>query len=344
MKTIQELLPEFRSISLHLRGLSPVTVKRMCENVAFFSRQTGIQYPTDIHLKNLQEFFLMGRKERSWSSRTFRTYYMSLRVFFRWLISEGYMAKNYTDAIQIPKLEKLLPKALTEQQALHLLELVYNFPYEHEFQRIRNHTIMACYIFLGLRKNELLRLTLADINLIEGMVFIRQGKGSKDRMVPITKQLSSILENYLRERRTLNYTNLSLFVSVKRDARLTAYGLKHIVDKIKKKTGYAFTIPQLRHTFATLMAQGGCDLASLAEMMGHSDIKTTSIYIHIAANHLRSEIQKHPLNFMKSINNAGTISKRTDSRYYDNAQSQPHQILCKNQFPQPKSNLWHFNA
>ncbi len=76
----------------------------------------------------------------------------------------------------------------------------------------------------------------------------------------------------------------------------TSSGLKRLVGQLKKASGLSFTIHKLRHTFATLMLEGGCDIFSLSKMMGHSDIKTTTIYLSATAEHLRSQITKHPLN------------------------------------------------
>jgi site-specific recombinase XerD len=77
---------------------------------------------------------------------------------------------------------------------------------------------------------------------------------------------------------------------------LTETGIKRLVEAIREASGIKFTIHKLRHTFATLMLEGGCDIFSLSKMMGHSDIKTTTIYLAASAEHLRAQMIKHPLN------------------------------------------------
>jgi site-specific recombinase XerD len=82
---------------------------------------------------------------------------------------------------------------------------------------------------------------------------------------------------------------------------LTEISLKRLVAKIRNATGMSFTIHKLRHTFATLMLEGGCDIYSLSKMMGHSDIKTTTIYLAASAEHLRAQMVKHPLNDLMRV-------------------------------------------
>jgi site-specific recombinase XerD len=127
-------------------------------------------------------------------------------------------------------------------------------------------------------------------------LFVRQGKGAKDRIVPLSYTLAEILKKYLAERQRLHKTCPEFFVSLNRNMGFTQVGLKHVVNQICKASGIKFKIHTLRHTYATLMLEGGCDIYSLSKMMGHSDIKTTTIYLAASVDHLRAQIQKHPLN------------------------------------------------
>jgi site-specific recombinase XerD len=206
------------------------------------------------------------------------------------------MAGNPVDGIELPRREKRLPPKLTKQESMRLLEIVYNYPYDYSYLRYRNHAIFATFVFAGLRKSELLNLGLADVDLENLTLFVRQGKGSKDRIVPISFTLAQTLKRYLVERKRLNKTCPQFFTSLNRNVGLTDTGLKRIVIKLRKASGITFTVHKLRHTFATLMLEGGCDIYSLSRMMGHSDIKTTTIYLAATAEHLRSQIGKHPLN------------------------------------------------
>jgi site-specific recombinase XerD len=239
--------------------------------------------------------FYHGRTQQKWTTNTFICYHKSLAVFFRWCVKEGYMTGNPIDDIETPKLEKRLPPKLTKQEAMKILEVIDNYPYKEKFLRYRNYAIFSTFIMAGLRKKELLNLKFTDVDIENLSIFIRQGKGSKDRVVPINYKLAETLNKYLAERRKLNKTCPEFFTSLFINGGFTASGLKRLVDRIKEASGINFTIHKLRHTFATLMLEGGCDIYSLAKMMGHSDIKTTTIYLAANIEHLRAQITKHPL-------------------------------------------------
>lgn len=245
---------------------------------------------------NVRSLFYYGRTQRNWTPNTFICYHKSLLVFFRWCMRQGLLESNPIEDIECPKVEKKLPKKLNKQDAMKLLEVVYNYPYKYKFLRYRNHAIFATFLYAGLRKNELLNLKLADIDLDNLTLFVRQGKGGKDRIIPLSFTLAESMKRYLRERRRINRTCPEFFVSKTLNGGLTETGLKRLIDSIQEASRTKFTAHKLRHTFATLMLEGGCDIYSLSKMMGHSDIKTTTIYLSASAEHLRSQILKHPLN------------------------------------------------
>jgi site-specific recombinase XerD len=103
----------------------------------------------------------------------------------------------------------------------------------------------------------------------------------------------------MQVRRKAGKKCVQVFASVNRDAGLTVNGLRRVFAKLQRFTGIEFRPHVLRHTFATLMLEGGCDIFSLSKMMGHSDIKTTTIYLAASAQHLRAQMIKHPLNDLR---------------------------------------------
>lgn len=293
---IQILAMQFYDYSHFIKGYSPTTIKRYKLAINYYSRVAGVRYIKEIKDTNLRAFLLYGRTQRNWKPYTYIMLYRSLMVFFRWCISQGYMSGNPLEGMELPKVEKRLPPKLTKQEAMKLLEIVYNYPYEYRFLRYQNLAIFAMFIFSGLRKSELLHLKLADVDIENLSIFVQQGKGAKDRIVPMSYPLAQILKRYMDERRRLNKTCPELFASLNRNVGFTNDGLKHLMIRLRKVSNMKFTIHRLRHTFATLMLEGGCDIYSLSRMMGHSDIKTTTIYLSASAEHLRSQMLKHPLN------------------------------------------------
>jgi len=293
---IQLVTREFYDYSTFIKGYSKSTIHRYKYVIDLYCKFTHIQTIGDVTEENVRGLFFYGRTKRNWSTNTYVVFYKSLLVFFRWCVTKGYLESNPAQDIEKPKIEQKLPIKLNKQQALKLIEIVYNYPYEYKFLRYRNHAIFSLFVFAGLRKNELLNLKFADVDIENLTIFIQQGKGHKDRMVPISYSLAQSLTRYIQERKRLNKTCPQFFTSLRQNGGFTVDGLKKLVEQVRKVSGIFFTVHKLRHTFATLMLEGGCDIYSLSKMMGHSDIKTTTIYLSASVEHLRKQITKHPLN------------------------------------------------
>lgn len=293
---IQILASKFYDYSQFIRGYSPATIKRYKVSIQYYCKFAGISKIDEVNNENIRTLFLHGRTERGWQSNTFICYHKSLMVFFRWCVDNKFMESNPIEKIEIPKLEKKLPPKLTKQEALRILEVVLNYPYINKFLRYRNHAIFSTFIFAGLRKKELLNLKLTDVDIENLTIFVRQGKGNKDRIVPMSYTLAQALKSYLEDRKRMRKTCPEFFTSLIKDAGFTDSGLKRLIEQVNKSAHIKFTAHKLRHTFATLMLEGGCDIYSLSRMLGHSDIKTTTIYLATSAEHLRSQMTKHPLN------------------------------------------------
>jgi len=287
---------KFYDYSSFIRGYAKATIRRYRFVINYYCKYCHVSEFEQINEESLRKLFFYGRTERKWSTNTYINFIKSLVVFFRWCVKEKYMAENFAEKIEIPKLEKRLPPKLTKQQTMKLLEVVLNYPYQYKFLRYRNHAIFATFIMAGLRKSELLNLKFADVDLENLTIFVRQGKGNKDRMIPICFALAETLKRYVIERKRIHKTCPEFFASLNRNMGFTQMGLRNLVEIIKKASKINFGIHKLRHSFAVLMLEGGCDIYSLSKMMGHSDIKTTTIYLSATAEHLRAQITKHPLN------------------------------------------------
>jgi len=293
---IQILAQKFYDYSFYMRGRRPATIRRYRQAINLYSRLFEISEIEQVTEANVRQFFFDGRTKRNWKPNSFICFYHSLTVFFKWCVSEKYLTKNPIEDMEIPKVEKRLSSCLTKQDALKLLEVVYNYPHDYKFLRYRNHAIFSAFIFSGLRKNELLKLKYNDVDVENLSIFVNQGKGGKDRIIPMCYTLAQSLKRYIDECKRLNKTCPEFFASLNRNCGFTDMGLRNLVRNIRKASRIKFTIHKLRHTFATLMLNGGCDIYSLSKMMGHSDIKTTTIYLSASAEHLRLQMTKHPLN------------------------------------------------
>ncbi|MBS1624074.1 MAG: tyrosine-type recombinase/integrase [Bacteroidetes bacterium] len=278
------------------RRLSKHTVRCIRGHLNYYLKFSGIEVIEHVTKQSIREFFIFGRVTRNWKPHTTIRAFQSLTVFFRWCLKNGYVIDNPMPEIELPKPDKILPRSITKQDAMKILEVTYNYPYSSHFLRCRNHAIFAMMIYTGLRKSEVLNLMLTDVDTENLTVFVSKGKGAKDRVVPMSYALAESLRRYLKERSKLKKTCSHFFAGLILNKAFTDTGIRKLVIQISKASGIRFTLHKLRHTFATLMLEGGCDIYSLSRMMGHSDIKTTTIYLSASVQHLRSQVSKHPLN------------------------------------------------
>ncbi|WP_114490722.1 tyrosine-type recombinase/integrase [Candidatus Ulvibacter alkanivorans] len=293
---IQIIADGFFDHSLYIKGYSKKTVRSYRSAISFFCKSLEITKIEEVTDEGVRHFFINGRVHRNWKPATFMTYHKSLIVFFRYCVDKGHLPKNYIEDIETPKIPKTIPKKITTENAKRLLEIILNYPYPSSFLRYRNHAIFATFLYAGLRKSELFNLHVLDVDIENLTLFVRNGKGAKDRIIPMSHTLAQSLKRYVNERKKLMKTCPEFFTSFNRNQGYTDSGLRRVVRTLKDISRIEFTIHRLRHTFATLMIEGGCDIYSLSKMMGHSDISTTTIYLSATAEHLRGQMLKHPLN------------------------------------------------
>lgn len=239
--------------------------------------------------------YLYEKRVAGWTADTYSNQYRALRAFLSWCVKEGHLEANPIDGIERPRLERKLPKRITLEDARLVLDVAFHGPAVYRLERYRNRALLAVMVYAGLRASETLNLNVADIDLPHRAIHVRCGKGAKDRMVPINDTLGLYLHEYLKDRERAGKRSEFLFTPVKKDRALSMGGLRRMIARTRKRSGVNFSAHRLRHTFATLMLEGGCGIYSLQKMMGHSDIQTTTIYLSASAQMLQAEIAKHPL-------------------------------------------------
>lgn len=221
--------------------------------------------------------------------------YKALKSFFKWCVEYRHLEENPVLPIPKPRLEQKLPKSITKQEAQVVLDYAFNLPAKYKYTRYRNRALLATLVYTGLRVGEMMALKMGEVDMENRTVLVKGGKGGKDRIVPIGAKLYEYLALYLRERERLKKESIYFFVTLKGNKGITTSCTRGFIKKIKQATGINFSPHKLRHTFATLMLEGGCDLFSLQKMLGHSDIKTTTIYLSTSVTMLQEQIGKHPL-------------------------------------------------
>jgi site-specific recombinase XerD len=267
-------------------GLSQNTLNDLKSKISTFFKRTEVNEINDINANMVKSFFYEGIEIYQWSFYTYDNYHKYLKKFFQWAVNEGHMKENYILHIKKPKRPQRLPRRLTEAQINKIMVATFSMPYQYHFEYVRNQAIIATYIYTGLRRSELLKLRITDLNMEDMTIFISQGKGKKDRYVPIHYKLRPILKRYFAERKKANKESLYLFVGLRSNKPLSETGIKKICRKVRKAAGVHFTPHQLRHSFASQAVEQGINLVVLKEIMGHSDIRTTMIYLKMSPKSL----------------------------------------------------------
>jgi integrase/recombinase XerD len=217
-----------------------------------------------------------------------------LRSFYRHLRREGMLENDPTAALSAPRRGRRLPHVLTRDEVNRLLAEADNTEPAGRRDRALLETMYAC----GLRASETIGLELADLDL-EEQVLRAKGKGSKERVVPIGRQAVQALRIYLTNGRPHIVgarPESHVFVNF-RGGPLTRQGLYKIVRRHAMRAGLEDRMSPhtLRHTFATHLLAGGCDLRSVQEMLGHADVATTQLYTHLTSQRLKDVYFKaHP--------------------------------------------------
>jgi integrase/recombinase XerD len=217
-----------------------------------------------------------------------------LRSFYRHLRREGVRDSDPTATISAPRRGRKLPRVLSRDEVNKLLSA----PRGTEPAALRDRALLELMYACGLRASEAIGLELADIDLEEDVLRAR-GKGAKERVVPIGRAAVDALRIYLERGRpslVRGSAEPHLFVNF-RGGPLTRQGLYKIVRRHAAVVGLADRMSPhtLRHTFATHLLAGGCDLRSVQEMLGHADVATTQLYTHLSSDRLKDVYFKaHP--------------------------------------------------
>ena len=280
-----------------IKNYAKSTIRWFRSTIKAYQKHAGdVVNLEDVSVDTIRDFLYHGRLERNWTPDTFLHYHKGLKSFFTWCVKRGLIEKNPLDEIEKPRLEKKLPKRISKQDALKVLDWAFHKKWTYRYERYRNRAVLGIMIYAGLRAREALNLGMNDIDLENSVISVVSGKGGKDRVVPICSALRVILKEYLKDRERLHKDSIHFFTTLQGNGAFTYTGLTRVVSKIRKKSGVKFSSHKLRHTFATMMLEGGCDIFTLSKMLGHSDIKTTTIYLSASVAHMQEQIMKHPLN------------------------------------------------
>ena len=268
-------------------AMSPNTVASYISDLTAFFSAVGKE-PKDVVPEDIISYFA---ETTALSKRSQARVLSSLHSFYKWMIMEGEMTDNPSDAIEAPKLGKYLPAVLSVEEVERLIAAV---DLDSAFGK-RDRAMLETLYGLGLRVSELISLRISSIWTEQGFVSVI-GKGDKQRLVPLGSMARDAIRDYLEVRGPAADRESSDILFLNRFGRaLTRIAVFKMIKAYAVKAGISKEISPhtLRHSFATHLIENGADLRAVQEMLGHESILTTEIYTHIDSTTWQRNILEH---------------------------------------------------
>jgi tyrosine recombinase XerC len=274
------------------KNSSSHTVLNYKIDLAEFSKFLQDKPIADVDYLALRKY-LAHLKEINLNNRTISRKLSCLRSFYKFLFREGLIKNNPVVMLSSPKQEKILPKFLTEEETVKLIEA----PATDTVLGLRDRAIFEALYSTGMRVSELVSLNIDNIDFIGSTVKVL-GKGKKERLLPIGDRALEAINQYLSERNSQRKKKETetLFLN-KNNTRLSDRGVRKIIHKYITKLSLRSGVSPhtMRHSFATHLLNRGADLRSVQELLGHANLSTTQIYTHLTTEKLKSIYNKaHP--------------------------------------------------
>lgn len=295
-----KILSKYKSYLLLEKGLSKNSIEAYIDDLNklttyFETENISIQH---IKLDHLEQF-ITQLYDIGINARSVARVLSGVRSFFNFLILDGYIEEDPTELLETPKIGLKLPVVLSLHEIENLISVIDLSKKEGQ----RNRAIIEVLYSCGLRISELINIKFSDLFLDEGFIRV-EGKGNKQRLVPISGTAIREINNYLLDRNHLNIKKGSeniLFLS-KRGTAISRIMIFHFIKEYAEQAGIQKNISPhtFRHSFATHLLEGGANIRAIQQMLGHEKITTTEIYTHMDREYLRQEIiEHHPRNIAK---------------------------------------------
>ena len=269
-----------------------MSYRRDLVKVKNYLEEQGIEDVRKITSTNLNSYILYLEKNK-FSAATISRNIASLKAFYHYMCKEGMVAEDVAETLHAPKIEKKMPEILSTDEVVRLLEQ----PSGDTPKEIRDKAMLELLYATGIRVTELIKLKLSDVNLQMGYIVCKDS--GKERVIPFGNEAKSALIRYLEGTRASMISDADseyLFANCSGQP-MSRQGFWKLIKYYAKKAGIVADITPhtLRHSFAAHLVENGADLRSVQEMLGHSDISTTQIYVNMNRNRLREVYAKaHP--------------------------------------------------
>lgn len=284
---VSEATVPFKQYALHELGMRPKSCKSIMASVRMLSDWAETEDISMLDHGTVKAFLYWGKEQRLWAPRTFRNHRQYLKSFFTWCLEQQLISSNPVEGIKRPKLPQHTPRGISQDNLHAILNRVRWYPWKYGFEATRNETILHVLALTGMRLQELLNLENSDVDLSCGEIFVRMGKGQKDRVVPIHPRLMPVLRRYNRTRQNNGNHSRHFFTGAKSELQLSPKDVQTVCRKLSRDTGIKFTPHTLRHTFGRLCVEAGWSIYKIKEVMGHTEITTTQRYLSASTENIK---------------------------------------------------------
>ena len=301
-KTVDEYLLDLRTFFRYLLAKEQHIDPESDEFLTIDIRVMDLNRISRITTSQIYDFLMYTGTTRGnrWSAKARKL--SSIKGLYKYLVNKrNYFEQNPVQNIESPKPKKTLPKFLSLDESLTLLECVRNDVASKN--RVRDYAMLSLFLNCGMRVSELVGIRLNDLDPELRSLRVL-GKGNKERIIYLNEACRSVLVPLIEERRSPKYAGVktqALFVS-NRGERISVKTVQHIVYKYLAMAGLEakhYSVHKLRHTAATLMYQSGqVDVRVLKDILGHEQLNTTQIYTHVSDEHMQHAMEMNPLSKM----------------------------------------------
>ena len=293
------VLKRFGQYVLLEMGRSENTVKaytKDIETMFVFARERGCEELADIGIMELRGW-LAGQRTQGLSAATLARRATAVRTFFAWALSQNHIDHDPADALVIPRVGKRLPNVLAQNQAASVMERAALRADDDSPTHIRDRAILEVLYASGIRVGELVGLDINDIDESRRTLKVT-GKGNKQRVVPYGAIADEALTDYLKRARPSlqnDHSGTAVFLGA-RGKRIDQRVVRTMVTQVLASLDVPDLTPHgFRHTAATHLLEGGADIRTVQEMLGHASLATTQLYTHVSMDRLRKVYeQAHP--------------------------------------------------
>ncbi len=289
----EKILREFFRYLTIERGLAKNTILSYKNDLNKFFEYISLYKIdfTNVNQQNIVNYFIK-RLDEKLSPKTISRILSSIRLFYNFAVIEGIIKVNPTIHVKNPKTINSLPNFLSVKE----VNMLISYPDINSYAGFRDRTIMELIYSGGLRVSELVTLTVNAINIDEQFLMLL-GKGSKERLVPIGSICTKLIKEYLNIVRPIlmkRQIHPFVFVNVKHGKPISRKGIWMLIKNYSLKCGLKKEISphSLRHSYATHLLQGGADLRTIQELLGHKNITTTQIYTHFEKKRIKTHTPK----------------------------------------------------